>query len=461
MRTPNIIVVLTDNLGYGDLGCYGCGHHRTPHIDRLAEQGTRFTSFYSTSGVCTPSRASLMTGCYPRRVNLHCNHEGKCVLFPMDKKGLHADEVTIAGLLKAQGYAAACIGKWHLGDQPPFLPTRHGFNDFLGIPYSEDMVPQAGAPYYPPLPLMHNEEVIEAPIDRDYLTQRYTEAAVRFIRDHRDRPFFLYLAHAMPGSCPEPFASPDFRGTSANGIYGDCVEELDWSQGRIMDTLKELGLDEHTVVIWTSDNGAVRHSPRQGSNEPLRGWGYDTSEGGQRVPCIMRWPDHIPAGTVTDEIGTMMDILPTAAAWAGARVPDDRRLDGYDRSGFLAEGGRTDSPYDKTGFFYYFMGQLQAVRSGPWKLYLPLKKKLRSLSGDDSSAVESTAELYNLRDDIGETVDLCNEHPDILARLSALADNARGDLGDWDREGRNQRPAGWVDEPRPRVMQRADVPALS
>ena len=452
MDVPNIIVMLMDNLGYGDLGCYGSRQHRTLHIDQLAREGVRFTSFYSTSGVCTPSRASLMTGCYPRRVNMHVSGSGSCVLFPTDHKGLNPSEKTIAGLLREQGYATACVGKWHLGDQDPFLPTQHGFDRFFGCPYSEDMVPSDAHPDRPPLPLMRNETVIEAPVDRDYLTKRYTGESIRFIRENKDRPFFLYLPHAMPGSTDRGFSSPAFQGRSANGPYGDCVEELDWSAGEIMKVLKELDLDERTLVIWTSDNGAVGWNPRQGSNAPLRGWGYDTSEGGQRMPCIVRWAGTIPAGIVRDDVTTMMDILPTVTHLAGTRPPDDRVIDGHDILPILTNDPDAESPYDELGFFYYYREQLQAVRSGPWKLYLPLQKKLCRLGGSFEGAEKFETKLYDVRNDISETREVAAEHPDVVKRLMALAEKAREDLGDCDREGANQRAAGWVDKPKPQVL---------
>ncbi len=452
MDLPNVIIMLMDNLGYGDLGCYGSQQHRTPHVDRLADEGMRFTSFYSCSGVCTPSRASLMTGCYPRRANLHVGGHGHAVLMPIDPKGLHPDEITLARLLKAQGYATACVGKWHLGDQYPFLPTQHGFDHFFGCPYSEDMVPTENSPDRPPLPIMRNEEVVEAPGDRQTLTKRYTEESIRFIRDNRDKPFFLYLPHAMPGSTDRPFATPDFQGRSANGPYGDAVEELDWSCGEIMKVLKEQTLDDRTLVIWTSDNGAVGWNQPQGSNAPLRGWGYDTSEGAQRMPCIARWPGKIPAGVVQDALTTMMDILPTAAHLAGTHPPDDRIIDGYDSRAIFLDASENMSPYDDVGFFYYHMQQLQAVRSGPWKLYLPLEKKLSNLRGVLEGCAGADAELYDVRNDLGETQEVSARHPEVVEQLMALAEAAREDLGDWDREGANQRAAGWVDDPKPQML---------
>lgn len=450
MKTPNLVIMNMDNLGYGDVGCYGSTRHRTPHIDRLAAEGIRLTSFYSASGVCTPSRAALLTGCYPRRNNMHVSGAGHAVLRPADRKGLHPDEITLARLLRDQGYATACIGKWHLGDQPPFLPTRHGFDSFFGCPYSEDMRPELN-PNLPPLPLMENETVVETDPDINMLTQRYTDKAVAFIENHRQRPFFLYLAHAMPGSSPTAYAGPEFRGRSANGIYGDCVEELDGSAGQVLKTLSALGLNHKTLVIWTSDNGAVRHDPPQGSNAPLRGWGYDTSEGAQRMPCIMRWPGVIPAGRVRDLVTTMMDIPPTVAAWTGTAMPSDRIIDGHDIGAILRGEPDTVSPWDGKGFFYYHREQLQAVRSGPWKLYLPLERKLIGLSGDYRRGVPSQAQLYHLDTDIAETRDVAAHHPEIVHRLMKLADVIRLDIGDEDRPGKNQRPAGVVENPTPRL----------
>jgi arylsulfatase A len=447
MRPPNIIIMLVDNAGYGDMGCYGSQCHRTPHIDQLSREGMRFTSFYSTSGVCTPSRASLMTGCYPRRVNLHVGGLGQAVLFPGDPKGLHPNEITLAQILKNSGYATACVGKWHLGDQRAFFPTRHGFDEFFGCPYSEDMVPSASRPHLPPLPIMRNETVYEVPGDRDTLTKRYTEFSVDFIRAQKDRPFLLYLAHAMPGSTDRPFASAAFRGRSANGPYGDAIEELDWSCGEIMATLRELEIDEQTVVLWTSDNGAVKWDPPQGSNAPLRGWGYDTSEGGQRMPCIVRWPGHVPRGTVEDRVTTMMDILPTATSICGGDLPSDRIIDGHDMIDMWF--GQTDgeSPYDKTGFFYYYMHQLQAVRSGKWKLYLPLERKLDNLTGNLELCSSSEAFLSNVREDPSENTDFSADYPDVVDRLMELAELAREDLGDSARPGAHQRKAGWIEHP--------------
>lgn len=444
---PNVILILCDNLGYGDVGCYGSTQHRTPHIDRLAGEGLLFTDAYAASGVCTPSRAALLTGCYPRRVNLHVSDTGASVLQPVSPKGLHPDEVTIAEVLKTRGYETSIIGKWHLGDQLAFLPTRQGFDAYFGIPYSDDMTPRDGKPW-PPLPLMQGEQVVEAPADRDTLTKRYTEAAVAFITASRDRPFFLFLSHAMPGSTTHPFASDDFRGRSANGAWGDAVEEIDWSTGQILDALQTQHLDRHTLVLWTNDNGAPRRNPPQGSNAPLKGWGYDVSEGAMRVPLIARWPDHVPAGATCTEVVTLMDLLPTLATLAGAKLMDDRVIDGRDIGPLLLGAPEAKSPHQ--AFFYYFRDQLQAVRSGKWKLYLPLEVARQNGLPDRTPR---PARLYDLANDLAETHDRAADHPEIVARLTGYADAARAELGDGDVAGTGQRPAGFVPQVTPRVIE--------
>ncbi|QDU43543.1 Arylsulfatase [Symmachiella dynata] len=439
---PNFIVIYCDNLGYGDIGCFGSTQHRTPNIDRMAAEGLKLTSFYVSSGVCTPSRASLMTGCYPRRVNLHESAKGGIVLRPVGQRGLHPNEITIAEVLKQQGYATACIGKWHLGDQPQFLPTRQGFDRYFGIPYSDDMTQRPGQPW-PPLPLMEGEKVIEAPVDRNTLTKRYTEAAVEFIEQNRDRPFFLYLPHAMPGSTREPFASEAFSGKSANGAYGDSVEEIDWSTGEILKSLKELGLDERTMVVWTSDNGAPRRNPPQGSNQPLGGWGYTTQEGGMRVPCIVRQPGTVPAGEVSDELCTTMDLLPTFAKLSGGSAPENRIIDGKNIAPILVGDDGATSPHE--AFYYYQRGQLQAVRSGKWKLHLALPNPRRQKQPRKMA-------LYDVATDLGETTNLADEHPGIVKKLQRLAEAARKDLGDEGNPGENQRAAGHEPHPTPREL---------
>lgn len=324
-KKPNFIVVYCDNLGYGDIEPFGSTLHRTPNLNRMAREGRKFTHFCVTAGVCTPSRASIMTGCYSQRVGMHLNDRDGWVLRPVSPYGLHPDEVTIAEVLKEQGYATAIVGKWHLGDQPEFLPTRQGFDWFFGVPYSDDMTERVwdqDGSHWPPLPLMENETVIEAPCDRDGLTRRYTERAMQWIAAHQDEPFFLYFPHAMPGSTKTPFSSPAFKGKSKNGPWGDSIEELDWSMGVMLDQLVELGIAENTFVIWTSDNGAPINSDptdlSRGSNLPLHGRGYTTSEGAFRVPTIVWQPGTVPAGTVCEELATTMDLLPTFAKLAGA-----------------------------------------------------------------------------------------------------------------------------------------------
>jgi arylsulfatase A-like enzyme len=443
-QPPNVVFIFCDNLGYGDVGCFNPeAKQRTPRIDQMAAEGMKFTDCYAAAAVCTPSRAALMTGCYPRRVGLDNTDPDGLVLRPVSHHGLHPDEITIAELLKTRGYATACIGKWHLGDQLPFLPTRQGFDSYLGIPYSDDMTARPSRPSWPPLPLMEGDKVIEAPVDRNLLTKRYTERAIRFIEENRRRPFFVYLPHAMPGSTGAPFASEAFRGTSGNGPWGDSVVEIDWSTGQILDALKRLELDEQTLVIWTNDNGAPAPDRRGGSNLPLKGNAYSVAEGGMRVPLIARCPGRIPAGTVCREMITLMDAYPTLAQLAGAKLPADRIIDGRDiRPLMFGEPGAA-SPHE--AFFYYYVNQLQAVRSGPWKLYLPPK-------GKSGSPVRVPVQLYNLVEDPQEVMNLAAQRPDVVKRLEGLIEEAREDLGELDRQGANVRPVGTVEAPSPRVM---------
>lgn len=446
-RPPNVVLILCDNLGNGDVACFNPKTlHRTPNLDQMAAEGRRLTSFYSASGVCTPSRASLMTGCYPRRIGLHISAIGASVLQPVAARGLSQDEETVAELLKRAGYATACFGKWHLGDQPPFLPTRHGFDTYFGIPYSEDMI--AGKREgWPELPLMRDEKVIEAPVDVQHITRRITEEAVKWIGEKKDRPFFLYVPEASPGSRQECYPGPEFRGKSANGLYGDSVEELDWSAGQILAALKTHDLDRSTLVIWTSDNGAVNRNPPQGSNAPYQGTGYTTKEGGQRMPCIVRLPGHVPAGSVSGEVCTMMDVLPTLVRLAGAPSPQ-KKIDGYDAWSLWAEGGAR-SPYDEAGFFYYQVRQLQAVRSGPWKLYLPLAVK--EGPGKKGPTRQDLA-LFDVRSDVGEQKEVSAANSQAVERMLALAEMARKTLGDGDTQGTEQREAGWVEAPVPLLL---------
>ncbi|MEM9832976.1 MAG: sulfatase [Bacteroidota bacterium] len=442
---PNIILIFCDDLGYGDLAVYGSTVHRTPHLDQMAADGTLFSDFYVTSGVCTPSRSSLLTGCYPRRVDMHVNARhpdsiGTQVLFPRAKKGLNPNEITIAELLKEQGYATICIGKWHLGDQPEFLPTRQGFDSYFGIPYSNDMNRD-----FVPLPLMRDERVVEAPVDQNNLTKRYTREAINFIQDHADEPFFIYLPHAMTHN--PLHASDDFRGKSANGIYGDAVEELDWSTGQILAELKKQDLEEATLVIFTSDNGAA--SRWGGSNGDLRGWKGSTWEGGMRVPCIMQWKGTIPSGQMVTEMASTLDILPTIAQWANGKLPDDRIIDGFSIHSLLMNEKAT-SPY--TAFFYYQKAQLQAVRAGKWKLHLALDSIYQSIHFPGFKEGR-TAELYDLEEDRQEQQNLAEKRPEIVAQLEYLANYARQHLGDLHHNGDQVRPAAVVENPSVRLME--------
>lgn len=442
-QRPNIILLFCDNLGYGDVGCFNPqAKQPTPRIDRMAAEGMKFTDCYAAAAVCTPSRAALLTGCYPRRVGLDKTDPDGLVLRPVSSNGLNPNEITVAELLKSQGYATACIGKWHLGDQLPFLPTRQGFDFYFGIPYSDDMTARPSRPTWPPLPLMEGEKTIEAPVDRNLLTKRYTEQTIRFMEEHRNEPFFIYLPHAMPGSTAAPFSSEAFRGKSPNGPWGDSVEEIDWSTGEILDAVKRLGLDDNTLVIWTNDNGAPAPEKRGGSNLPLKGAAYSVAEGGMRVPLIARWSGKIPAGTVCREVITLMDLCPTLALLAGSEVPSDRVIDGHDIRPLLRAEPDATSPTD--AFFYYYVDRLQAVRSGPWKLYLPLPNK---------KGADGALQLYNLVEDRTEEKNVAGKRPEVVTRLQVLLDRARKDLGEGNQRGPNVRPCGRFENPTARTVQ--------
>jgi len=384
-----------------------------------------------------------MTGCYPKRVDMHEDSIHQCVLFPRAKKGLNPNEITIAEILKQQGYATCCIGKWHLGDQPDFLPTRQGFDYYYGIPYSNDMGGKKRT--RPPLPLLRNETVIEAPADQNTLTKRYTQQAIDFIKNNKDRPFFIYLPHSMVHN--PLHASDDFRGKSANGIYGDAVEEVDFSTGQILNTLRKLNLDKNTLVVFTSDNGTSNQFG--GSNAPLRGHKGSTWEGGMREPCLMWWPGHIPLGKTCDEMTITMDLLPTFAALAGASLPVNRIIDGKNIWPLMSGKPNAKSPHE--AFYYYQIDQLQAVRSGKWKLHLPLKEKKKNWGEPDLDAL---LQLYDLEADVAESNNLADRHPDVVERLLKLAERAKLDLGDTEIPGLNTRPAGWVVSPKPLLMKR-------
>jgi arylsulfatase A-like enzyme len=435
---PNVIIILADDLGYGDTGCYGQKRIKTPNIDRMASQGVRFTDFYAGAPVCTPSRASLMTGCYPQRIGMAATPEPRRpgmanVLRSDSRYGLNPDEVTIAELLKSRGYVSACVGKWHLGHLPPFLPTRQGFDSYFGVPYSNDMKPTV---------LMRNEQVIEQNVQQPTLIERYTQEATSFIRANRERPFFLYLAHNAPHTPLS--ASEKFRGRSRGGLYGDMVEGVDWSVGQVLATVKELGLDEKTCVVFTSDNGPWLNKGEDGGfATPLRAGKGKTYEGGVRVPCVMRWPGIIPQGSTCSEIAAIMDLMPTFVTLAGGSVPTDRIIDG--RSIFALMTGQPGAKSPHEALFYYQMNELQAVRSGEWKLKLSttaFNDGAWQGFGDRDTTVPTA--LYNLETDIGEQKTVLREHPDVVKRLRALADEARQDLGDTRMGvvGKNVRKAG-------------------
>tara|TARA_B100001057_G_scaffold500921_1_gene618869 strand:- start:17024 stop:18388 length:1365 start_codon:yes stop_codon:yes gene_type:complete len=438
-RKPNIVLIYMDDMGYSDIGCFGSTKNRTPVLDQMAQEGMRFTDFYVTSGVCTPSRSSLLTGCYPRRLNMHIDQNNKWVLFPNARKGLNPDETTIAEILKEQGYATACIGKWHLGDQPDFLPTRHGFDSYFGIPYSNDM----GRKNIP-LPLLRDEQVIEAPVAQSPITRRYTEEALKFIQTNREKPFFLYLPHT---SVHLPlFPGEKFQGKSSNGKYGDWIEEVDTCTGIILETLKKEKIDQNTLVIFTSDNGS--NSRNGGSNAPLKGSKGSTHEGGMRVACLMRWPGKIPAKSSCSEVASTLDLLPTFTALTAGKLPE-KKIDGHDISDLLF--GMRDAKSPHKAFYYYHTKQLQAVRSGKWKLVLPQTEKLEGWSDKKRN---SPIQLFNLSVDPAESNNLAEKNPNIVTRLIRLVKVAQEDLGDGDNKGKGQRPAGWVDEAKPLLLQK-------
>ena len=437
-RKPNIIIVFCDDLGYADIGPFGAKKHATPVLDQMAREGMRLTDFYSTCPVCTPSRSSLMTGCYPRRVNMHVDEQNLCVLFPAARKGLNPEEVTIAEVLKEQNYSTMCIGKWHLGDHPDFMPTNHGFDHYFGIPYSNDMNRKEV-----PLPLVRDLTVIRDRVQKETtITAQYTSEAVKFIKSNSGNPFFLYLPHTavhlplVPGE--------KFKGSSEGGAYGDWVQEIDWSMGELFKTIKSEGIDKHTLVLFTSDNGSARE--KQGSNLPLRGRKGRTDEGGMRVPCLVRWPGRIPAGSSSGALTCTMDLLPTAAAISGGTLPADRPIDGKNIWPILS-GQAKGHPRD--AFFYYQMDQLQAVRSGDWKLFLAMDSKKRNWGKPEG---KKELALYNLARDIHEDNNVAAGHPEIVRRLISHAKAAREELGDVGRPGKGQRKAGWVETPSPRLL---------
>ncbi len=438
---PNIVLINCDDLGYGDLGCYGSAVNATPYLDRMAAEGVRFTDFYMASPVCSPSRGAMLTGCYPRRIGFG-SFDGHWVLFPGQPVGLDPSEVTFARMLKPRDYATKIIGKWHCGDQPEFLPTRHGFDGYYGLPFSNDMGRQKGREHYPPLPLLRDEEVVQEQPDQASLTERYVEEGVGFIRANRDQPFLLYFAHMyvhLPLYAPKRFLK-----ASRNGAYGAAVECIDWATGVLLWELRRLSLDENTLVIFTSDNGSTGRDG--GSNAPLRGTKGTTWEGGQRVPFIVRWPGVVPAGAECGKLATSMDLLPTFARLGGAEAPADRIIDGKDILPLMLCEEGAGSPRDE--FFYYLRDQLDAVRSGKWKLFVG---RTGRPPGEEKRRRIEVKELYDLEADIGETRNVYDEHPEVVAELMAKIEAARNDLGDdgTGAEGENCRLSGRVEDAKP------------
>jgi arylsulfatase len=464
--TPNIVLIFADDLGYSDVGCFGAKDIRTPNIDRLAIEGTRFTSFYVSQPVCTASRASLMTGCYANRVGLAgaLNHTSTV--------GINSDETLLPELLAQRGYQCGIFGKWHLGLQPEFSPLRNGFHDFLGIPYSNDNGPlHPVVKTIPSLPWIDGEKTVELDPDQSQFTRRLTERAIQFMERHREQPFFVYLPHIMPHV--PIFASEKFKGRSGKGLYADVVEELDWSVGEIAAALKRLQLEDHTLLIFTSDNGPfLSYGEHAGSAKPLREGKLTTFEGGVRTPCLMRWPKQIPAGRTCDEPIASIDLLPTLAKLTGAALPT-KPIDGLDVWPVLAGQPDARTPHDALLFFSG--DELQAIRSGDWKLHFehdyltvagepgkdgkpanfvnmkPLsitESGIRGIASRHGYEVRRLKQsLFNLKDDPGESRDVAKQHPDVVRRLEALAEKARADLGDalTNRRGAGVRDVGRVE----------------
>jgi arylsulfatase len=463
-RPPNVVIILLDDLGYADMGCFGAEKIKTPNMDRMASEGMKFTSFYVAQAVCSASRAALMTGCYANRVGMQgaLNHTSK--------EGIHPDEWLLPEMCKARGYVTAAFGKWHLGTDLLFNPLHNGFDEFLGIPYSNDnsKYHPSLAQEMPPLPFYDGLKVIETDPDQSQFTRRFTERATSFIERHKDQPFFLYVPHVMPHV--PIFASPAFRGQSSAGLYGDVVQELDASVGQILDTLKRFGIDQNTLVILFSDNGPfLSYGNHAGSAKPLREGKLTTFDGGVRSPFIARWPGHIPAAQVCDEPVMEIDLLPTIAGLIGGKL-SERKIDGKDMLDLLKEKPGAKSPHEALAF--YGGDELQAIRSGPWKLHFPhpyitvdgepghdgkparfgqMKPKSITQSGIAGIAsrhgyrVENISlSLFNLKDDPGETHDVAKENPEIVERLKKLAEPTRKELGDALQQikGAENRPLG-------------------
>lgn len=429
---PNFVIIFADDLGYGDLGCYGHPTIRTPHLDRMAAEGMRFTQFYAAASVCTPSRAGLLTGRLPIR-NGMCSDKRR-VLFPDSGGGLPPDEITLATALKKAGYVSGCFGKWHLGHLPQFLPTSHGFSTYFGIPYSNDMDRVADSPRgraafdeprseYWNVPLMRDTEIIERPADQTTITRRYTEEAVKFIRQHKNQPFFVYLPHSMVHV--PLFRSADFAGKSARGLYGDTVEEVDWSVGTILNTLKEENLAENTLVFFTSDNGPwLIYGDQGGSAGLLKDGKGCTWEGGMREPAIAYWPGTIPPGRVVHDLSSTLDIFATFTSLAGLTPPDNRHLDSYDLTPVLTGEG----PSPRQTFFYYRGTRLMAVRHGPFKAHF-ITQGAYGAEAREPQAHDPPL-LYHLEVDPSERENIAAKHPGVLQEIARLVKEHQATLPD-------------------------------
>ena len=434
---PNVVIIFIDDMGYGDIGPYGATKQKTPNLDRMAKEGMKLTSFYAAP-VCSVSRAQLLTGCYGVRINV------PGVYMPASAAGLNPEEITIADHLKKIGYATMCIGKWHVGDQPEFLPTKQGFDHYFGIPYSNDMQRTSTESGLRVTPLLRDDKVLELLTDdqQSRIVERYTDEAINFISNNKDKPFFLYLPHTAIHTPIYPGKA--FQGKSDNGRVGDWIEELDWSTGRILDTLRDLKLAENTLVIFTSDNGPwLVKEKDSGSAGPLRGGKGSTWEGGVRVPTLAWWPGKIPPSSVVDTVAGTIDLLPTAVALAGGTVPEQPIIDGRDISPLLF-GKSKDAPREAQ---YYFMGyDLQAIRQGSWKLAIsPQNETMGRPLKTDAQGPEPR--LYNLDQEIGEQTNVAADHPEIVAKLTALAEKMKADLGKPNAPA--SRPAGKVQNPQP------------
>lgn len=433
---PNIVFILIDDMGYGDIAPFGSKLNRTPNLDRMATEGMKLTSFYAAV-VCSCSRSQAMTGCYGQRVSI------LGALPPASRTGLNASEHTVAELLKARGYATMCIGKWHLGDQPEYLPTRRGFDHYFGLPYSNDMRDHSTALGVPVVPLVRDDKVEELITDpkQDLLTERYTNEALKFIGDHRDHPFFLYFAHTAVHVPLHPGKA--FQGKSQNGKFGDWVEEVDWSVGQVLNALREQKLADNTLVIFSSDNGPwLKQGKDAGTAAPLRGGKFSTWEGGEREPTLAWWPGHVPAGITNDTIAKNCDLLPTFVTLAGGSVPATPKIDGRDISPLLL--GKIKAIPD-SAFYYYAGRDLEAVREGPWKLALrPQTEGSGTGNQPPPDASGPEPRLYNLDADIGERTNVAAQHPDVVAHLTTLFNAMGDDIGHDKKPGPGVRPAGQV-----------------